>query len=69
MPQPNYDPHAHSGRTGPLDPAMERAHLLARWDEEELTATIPQADLLSAEPLDDDWMADPSPATATRVQF
>lgn len=38
-----YAPHTHTGRTGPLDPTMERAHLLARWEEEEFTATVPLA--------------------------
>lgn len=43
MTQQNFNPRTHSGLTGPLDPTVERAHLLARWDEEELTATVPKA--------------------------
>lgn len=43
MTQQNFNPRSHSGLTGPLDPTVERAHLLARWDEEELTATVPKA--------------------------
>ena len=39
----------HSGMTGPLDPVMERAHLLAKWEERELTSTVPLADT-------EDWL-------------
>lgn len=55
-----FEPHQHSGATGPLDPTVERAHLLARWEEEELTATVPMA------PLEDDWLLDNVPETLTR---
>jgi hypothetical protein len=51
----NTEFHQHSGATGPLDPSVERAHLLARWEEEELTATVPMA------PLEDDWLLDSVP--------
>lgn len=54
-----YAPHTHTGRTGPLDPTMERAHLLARWEEEEFTATVP---LAMAVP-EDDWLFAEVPAS------
>jgi hypothetical protein len=50
-----YKPHSHSGNTGPLDPIVERAHLLAKWEEEELTSTVPMA------PLEDDWLLENVP--------
>jgi hypothetical protein len=56
-----FNPTAHSGLTGPLDPALERAHLLAKWEEDELTTVVPMA------PLSDDWLyaedAGPQPPT------
>jgi hypothetical protein len=53
---------AHSGLTGPLDPTVERAHLLAKWEEDELTTVVPMA------PLGDDWFLtdDPAPSPHTR---
>ena len=45
-----FNPTAHTGLTGPLDPTVERAHLLAKWEEDELTTVVPMA------PLTDDWL-------------
>ncbi|MNT98737.1 hypothetical protein D3C72_2413870 [compost metagenome] len=50
MTKKRYTPHDHSGRTGPLDPTLERAHLFAQWDDEMLAAFIPQAPKASDTP-------------------
>lgn len=59
MTKKTYAPHDHSGRTGPLDPTVERAHLFAKWEEEELTTTIPQAQA------QDDWLFGETPEGET----
>lgn len=58
MTEKTYAPHTHTGRTGPLDPTLERAHLLALWEADPLSVSLSQF----SEPLDAGWISTGVPA-------